>query len=96
MIASLMLAGLPQTFDSLLMAVQNSTKHLKIDEIKTLLSQEPRLNVTNTSGDVFFLEKSKKKQAKQFSCHSCDQLGRFARNCPSDGQQKKDVSNATF
>lgn len=39
--ASLMLAGRPEEYKSLVMAVENSTKNLSSDAVKTLLLQEP-------------------------------------------------------
>lgn len=93
-IASLMLAGLPQNFDSLVMAVENSSKVLKTDEIKTLLLQEPRLNSAIASNS--FLAKAKRKQKKPFLCHSCGQPGHYAKNCPKDGQTGESRATTAF
>lgn len=84
-IASLMLAGLPDNFDSLVMAVENSKKDLKIDDVKTLLLQEPRLGNAKT-GDAFFSKK--KQQKKTFLCHLCGEPGHIKRNCPKNGESK--------
>lgn len=43
-IASLMLAGLPEEYKPLVMAIENSSTKLTIDGVKTLLLQETRLN----------------------------------------------------
>lgn len=53
-----MLVGFPESFNPLVMAVENSTKELKIDDVKTL--QEPRFNQTSDTSSGFF-SKSKKK-----------------------------------
>lgn len=52
--ASFMLAGLPDEFRSLVLAVENSTVKLTIDGVKTILLQETRLCPTDNHGEVFF------------------------------------------
>lgn len=55
-VASLMLADLPDEFIPLVMAVENSETKLTIDAVKTLLLQETRLKPGE--GSAFFYEKS--------------------------------------
>lgn len=87
-LASLMLAGLPKDFDSLVMAVENSKAELKIDEVKTILLQDTRLNSTSGGGNVFFSKSKKNKQRKSFQCYSCGEPGHLAKDCPTKGGSK--------
>lgn len=64
-LASLMLAGLPDQFQSLVMAIENSATKLTSDAVKTMLLQESRLD-KSAAGNSFFSKK--KKQGKKRSC----------------------------
>ncbi|XP_055905018.1 uncharacterized protein LOC129940649 [Eupeodes corollae] len=52
-VASLMLAGLPADYKPLVMAVENSTKILTCDAVKTLLLQEVKYNPKSTDSAMF-------------------------------------------
>lgn len=80
-VASLMLAGLPNEFTPLVMAYENSSEKLTTEGVKTLLLQETRFDSNEESGTAFF-SKSTKKKANNFRCHSCGEIGHFAKNCP--------------
>lgn len=85
-IASLMLAGLPNEFNSLVMAIENSSKKLTTDGVKTLLLQETRFDPNEEGAEAFFTRSSKEKK-NNFRCHKCGLPGHFAKYCP----QKKAV-----
>lgn len=87
-LASLMLADLPDEFKSLVMAIENSSKNLSSDAVKTLLLQETRLS-TNNNGSGAFYVKSRKTENFKFRCHKCNELGHMARDCSAKLEQTK-------
>lgn len=86
-LASLMLAGLPDEFKSLVMAIENSSKKLSLDAVKTLLLQETRLSTNNGSGA--FYVKSRKTENFKFRCHKCNELGHMALDCTAKRERTK-------
>lgn len=88
-LASLMLAGLPDEFRSLVMAVENSSTKLTSEAVKTLLLQETRLTSKSSDSKNAFFSKSKKSGSKigsgakfKFRCHKCDEIGHMGKDCP--------------
>lgn len=81
-VASFMLAGLPDEFNPLVMAVENSSKVLTVDLVKTTLLQETRFQKQpETVESEAFTVKANRSQ-NSFRCHFCGELGHFARFCP--------------
>lgn len=89
-LASLMLAGLPEEYKSLVMAIENSTTKLTSDAVKTLLLQETRLNNNNDDGGKAFLSKSKKQGAFKYRCHQCGLVGHMAKDCLENEKEEND------
>lgn len=81
-LASLMLAGLPDQYTSLVMAIENSTTKLTSDGVKTLLLQETRLNYNNNNGGGHaYAVKSKSHGSFKFNCRCCGKIGHMAKDC---------------
>lgn len=97
-LASLMLAGLPDEFRSLVIAVENSSTKLTSEAVKTLLLQETRLTSDNADGGNAFFSKSKKSGGKssgkfKFRCHRCDEIGHMGKDCPERINKDRDRSD---
>lgn len=78
--ASLMLAGLPDDFRALVLAVENSKTALTVDTVKDLLLQDAKFDNKNADSALYSKNRSK---TNKFRCHSCNQIGHFSRSCPS-------------
>ncbi|XP_058982660.1 uncharacterized protein LOC105262273 [Musca domestica] len=82
LVASLMLAGLPEEFKSLVLAVENSKTQLNVDMVKNLLLQDAKFDGIKKE-DAAFISKKKFIKGKKFRCHGCKKEGHFIRNCPN-------------
>lgn len=81
-VASLMLSGLPSTFDPLILAVETTQASLTTEYVKSTLFQDARLD-PKSNDNAFFVKK------KKFACHSCHKIGHYARNCPEKSEKTK-------
>lgn len=89
-IASLMLAGLPEEYKPLVMAIENSSTKLTIDSVKTLLLQETRLNPEPDNGEALCVNAKRSKTTHgvtKFRCHKCGVPGHFAKECSKNYTQ---------
>lgn len=88
--ASLMLAGLPDEFRALVLAVENSQSSLTVDTVRDLLLQEAKFDNKNADSALYSKNKSRPKKLR---CHSCNQIGHFSRSCPSRSKNNSKENN---
>lgn len=102
-IGSLLLAGLPDRFAPMIMAIEHSGIVVTADEIKTkLLDMETESDARNTTiafanrgrfrrkpGDGSTSNSRDKKDRMDIICYKCKQTGHYQNKCPSNLQQNK-------
>ena len=95
----LLLAGLPESYKPMVMALQNSGEAITGDLIKTKLLQEdhepaedgkPAFAIKRRPGNKQDHHGNKSKGPK---CHSCHKFGHIARNCPEDSSSSSSESS---
>lgn len=67
LLASLLLAGLPNECDSLVLAIENNNASLELDKVKNTLLQDSKFDRNNGNDKVFFSKSSERK----LKCNIC-------------------------
>lgn len=89
-IGTLLLAGLSERYEPMIMAIESSGAKVSSDQIKTKLLQEVKMDCNETA---YFIKKNSGKQnykkfqkKKDFKCYTCQETGHISRNCPKNGK----------
>jgi len=100
---TILLAGLPNQYQPMIMAIESSGMRIIGDAIKTKLLQEEKANVLklkNTETDSAYYCKqqrlSQKQQAKAKGpkCFSCNSYGHIAKECPKRKENPQGTQKA--
>lgn len=106
-IGSLLLAGLPERFGPMIMAIEHSGIAVTADEIKTkLLDMETESKTSSASGAFASKATRKPKEGRgtgdiktkvrnDVTCYKCKQKGHFQNKCPNNIEQTKKKENKT-
>lgn len=90
-LGTLLLAGLPDEYKPMIMAIESSGVAITADSIKSKLLQE----VKNRDPGVFFVNKSKnnkqpiKQKSKGPRCYTCNKYGHIGKNCKVKNNKKQ-------
>lgn len=97
-----LLAGLPDHYQPMIMALENSGMNITGDSVKTKLLQESKCSdkvKSSIGSDTAFhvkrhvKDKKQKSRYKKNKCWSCDKYGHFASECSDkrkDSKENKD------
>lgn len=92
-IGSLLLAGLPEKYEPMIMGIEHSGDEISSDRIKSKLLN---LTVENSHSHSAFFAKKKLNQKsinnKSFKCFKCGKKGHFANKCLKNKQNENNIS----
>lgn len=91
MVGALLLAGLPEEYKPMIMALENSGIPITGDSVKVKLLQDVKLTEKAAGEDTALYSKAKSHKNKYNDpkkCFNCDKVGHFASRCRSKPKTK--------
>lgn len=98
-IGTLMLAGLPDYYQPMLMGIESSGVQITGDYVKTKLLQDMKSATSKSSALVSKPQVTKnqnKKNFKKTQCYGCREYGHIKTNCPKNKVTDKNASKRTM
>lgn len=102
-LGTFLLAGLPERFQPMIMAIENSGAEITGDFVKTKLLQEIKFTTGNCVNNAALLshannkyDKKKFDKKKKFKCYNCNQFGHFADKCPKTNKKFNNHNDRTM
>jgi transposase InsO family protein len=108
-IGSLLLAGLPEKFAPMIMAIEHSGIEISADVIKTkLLDMSSEVGSTETESAFWSKQRTKNtdrggkqkqtldKTGKQIKCYNCKKIGHYKNQCPELKERQANAFSAAF
>lgn len=90
-VGTLLLAGLPNEYQPMVMGIESSGIAITADSIKTKILQDVK-SESNCQNDVAFYGNKQNMQRYRPRCYDCNVLGHVTRNCPL--RSKKDSNKS--
>lgn len=97
LIAVILLSGLPQHMDPLVMTLENCGKALTTENVKTALLAEGSRRVPSAGNSSAFMTASSgssQRSSRDITCYRCNEKGHISRFCPNKPGDKKGGKNS--
>lgn len=92
-VGTFLLAGLPERFKPMIMAMESSGQNITAEFVKSKLLQEGSESASNEKSALSAKSNKRFSKSRQSRCYNCNELGHYANKCPKSKSSKK--SNST-
>ncbi|KAI5637067.1 gag-polypeptide of LTR copia-type domain-containing protein [Phthorimaea operculella] len=94
-VAVIMLSGLPDSYDPLIMALESTNTTLTSEKVKSrLLQEQSRRDDKTENSDLGALAVQKRNDGYGVRCHRCKKIGHMKKDCPRNNKDKNSKKKA--